>query len=416
MRRLKIALLANSYWEENLRHHDHEEGGGTQQLAEAVAALGHEIVVLSQSVKVGKLRQDKIGVLETWLAPGHKPRDFFTGLRDRWAKKTYSHRRIYSDAKILRDFLKLRGPFDVLWAATEAPDGLSVAMAARLGVKLPPLLVQIEALRQRFEKRMPVFTERLALGLAFRQATRLLAPSELIVNSLARYARPGLKVEDIQAKVHVVYPNIQRAFLRTPDEAPLPGPLPDRVLFLGELDRAKGGLVFLSSLPKTEMSRRNSTFVITGDFIDPTPAFIKRWDAARESARMQLVGARMEFLGRVSTYEVIRQIKLAQVIVIPAIFSAFSRGLVESLILGRPVITTESVGSASLVQAHACGFVIPPYDSSALARAIDLMISDPAPYTTNAEHLAHRLIHEFSPEAIALQVAHHLSEIAAPEK
>ena len=56
MRPLKIAFLSRWYWLES-RLHDDEEGGATRQLAEAVAALGHEVVVLTQSTEVKKLKK-----------------------------------------------------------------------------------------------------------------------------------------------------------------------------------------------------------------------------------------------------------------------------------------------------------------------------------------------------------------------
>jgi glycosyltransferase involved in cell wall biosynthesis len=416
MRPLKIALVSSWYWEEN-RRHDDEEGGATRQLAEAVAALGHEVVVLSQSPEGRKLRKSKIGALETWLSPRDKRRDFFTGLRDKWAKSTYHHRKVYSDALVLREFLARCGPFDVLWAHAESPDGLVTAFAGQLGFKLPPVLLQIQALRYRFEKGAPVFTEKLPLGLAFRKATRILANSEMVAGSLHHYAGPGLSAEDLQAKVRVVYPNLQRAFLRAAQESPLVSPpMKDRVLFLGALNQGKGALVFLKALPKTEVSKRSSSFAVIGDFTEDNPRFLQRWEETKETTRIQTLGARIEYLGRVSPFEVIRQIKLARVVVIPSLFDAFSRALVEALILGRPVITTNQVGAWPLVQTHTCGVVISPNDSDSLARAIDVVLSPIVPFADNALHLGPRLLHEFSPEAIALQIAQHLTDIAAPPK
>jgi glycosyltransferase involved in cell wall biosynthesis len=412
MRPLKILLLSRWYWEENRIHYD-EEGGATRQLAEAVAALGHEVVVLSQSPEVRKLKQFPIGTLETWVSPRDKHRNLFTAVRDRWAKSTYFHPKVYSDALALRDFLASRGPFDALWAHAESPDGLVAAIAAQLGVKLPPVLLQIQALRYRFAKGAPVFTEKRPLSLAFRRAKRILANSEMVVSCLPRYAGPGLTAEDLQAKVHLVYPNLQRAFLRAAQESPpLPGPMEDRVLFLGALNQQKGALVFMKAIAKTEASKRTSTFAIIGDFTEYNRRFIKRWEETQEAIRVQLAGARMEYLGRVSSYEVIRQIKLARVVVIPSLFDPFSRGLVEALVLGRPVVTTDKVGACQLVKTHECGIVIAPNDSDTLARAIDVVLSPIVPFADKALRVAPHLLHEFSPESIALQIANHLSEIA----
>jgi len=417
MRPLKIALLSRWYWEESF-YHDDEEGGTTRQLAEAVAALGHEVVVLSQSPGIRKLKKIQLGSLETWVSPRDKHRGFLTRLRDGAASKAYFYPKVYSDALALREFLARRGPFDVLWAHAELPDGLVAAIAGQLGSrKLPPTLLQIQALRCRFEKGAPVFTDQRPLRLAFRQARRILAPSEMVVNALSHYVGPGLTAADIKAKVHVVSPNLQRAFFRAAQENPsVPAPMQDRVLFLGALNQSKGAPVFLKAIPKTETSKRVSTFVVLGDFTEDNRRFTRHWEETKEAVRVQLTGARTDYLGRVSSGEVIRQIKLARVVVIPSLFDPFSRGLVEALVLGRPVITTDKAGASPLVRAHQCGIIIPPNDPAALARAIDVALSPIVPFAQNAQETGPRLIHEFSSDTIALQIAQHLSEIALPPK
>ena len=86
-----------------------------------------------------------------------------------------------------------------------------------------------------------------------------------------------------------------------------------------------------------------------------------------------------------------RQIKLARVVVLPSFFDEFSRALVETLSLGRPVITTTHVGTAPLVKEHECGLVVAPHDPEALAKAIDAALSPTAEYLDNAKRIGHRL-------------------------
>ena len=412
MRPLKIALISRWYWLESRFHYD-DEGGATRQLAEAVAALGHEVVVLTQSAEVRKLKKIEIGNLETWASPREKHRDILTAWRDRLAKKKFLYSKVYSDALVLRDFLRRRGPFDAVWAHAESTDGLILAIAAQLKVKLPPVLLQIQALHFRFDKGMPVFTNRMPIDIALRQASRVLANYEMAAGALLNYAGPGHSESDLKAKVRVVYPNIQRAFLRAAHEdPPVPASMPDRVLFLGSLTRNKGALLFLKALPKTEASNRNSTFAVVGDFTEYNKRFIRRWEEAKEITRIQLRGARVEYLGRVSTTEVVRQIRLARVVVVPSLFETFSRSVVEALILGRAVITTDKVGAAQLLTTHQCGIVIPPNDDEALAQAIDAALSPVVPFTENAERVGQSLSHELAPEAIAPIMAYHLGRIA----
>lgn len=190
----------------------------------------------------------------------------------------------------------------------------------------------------------------------------------------------------------------------------------DRVLFLGAISRSKGASVFMDAIGQCEAAQRDSTFVVIGDFTDENRRFMKRWDEMKELTRVRLSGARTEFLGHVTTYEVIRQIKLARVVVVPSLFDPFARAVVESLIMGRPVITTDRVGAAALVQEHKCGLVVAPGDPVALAQAIDEALSPRASFAHYAEQLAHnKVLNDYSPEIVAIHLAYHLDRIAAPK-
>jgi glycosyltransferase involved in cell wall biosynthesis len=409
MHPLKIALLCRWFWEEN-RRTGTAGGGMARQLAEAVAALGHEVVVLSQSPDVARLEQTRIGQLEVWLTPRDKRRDFITGLRDKLAKQTYRHRKVFSDAYDLRDFLARRGPFDVLWAQSEEPDGLVAAIAAQR-IPVPPILTQIHSLRYNFTGGVPVFTEQPALGLAFRHATRIIANSELVAASLSHYAGSTAAAASLQAKVRVVHPNLQHEFLRAAVE-PGPGPEPGRILFFGALNEKKGALVFLDALRRSRAAQTGATFVVVGGFTEKNPRFARRWEEGVAAAQSQLGPLRLECTGKITSAEAIRQIQRASLVVIPSLFDEFSRALVETLILGRPVITTRCVGTWPIIDTYKCGLVIDPNDPAALAAAIDEVARPDAPYAQSAREVSPRLLHEFSPEAIALQLAGHLYEIA----
>jgi len=409
MQALKIAMLCRWYWEEN-RRTGTENGGMAQQLAEAVAALGHEVVVLSQSPQVTGLEQSRVGKLEAWLTPRIKRRGFLTGMRDKLAKLTYHHRKVFSDALDLRDFLTRRGPFDVLWAQSEEPDGLVAAIAAQRA-PVPPILTQIHSLRYKFDAGVPVFTEKPALGLAFRHATRIIANSELVAGCLTQYAGPDAAGTPLQGKVRVVHPNLQREFLSAVNE-PGSAPEPGRILFFGALNEKKGALVFMDALRKCQTVKSGAMAVVVGGFTENNRHFTRRWNESLKVTQSLLGLNRLELLGKLSPSAVIRQIRRASLVVIPSLFDEFSRALVETLILGRPVITTRGVGTWPIVDTYKCGRVVEPNDSAALAAAIDEVLRPGAPYAAQAEQVAHRLLHEFSPEAIALQLARHLHEIA----
>ena len=413
MRRLKIALLSRWYWEEN-RRTGTVDGGPTQQLAEAVADLGHEVIVLSQSTVVDELKRSQIGTLEVWLSPREKKRDLLTGLRDKWAKHTYLHRKVFSDALDLADFLEERGPFDVIWAQCEEPDGLVAAVASKEGVTLPPLLTQIYALRYRFAGGVPIFNQEPGLRLAFRRADRIIANSDLVAESLTAYARGTLTAANLREKTRVVFHNLKHEFiLAGGDDQSGPSAEPNRVLFFGALNEKKGADLFLDAILQTKAAATGAQFIVAGDFTEKNPRFTRHWNDTLEIVRNELAPGQLELLGKLSPAESIRQIRRASVVVCPSRFDEFSRALVEALILGRPVITTKKVGAWPLVAEHVCGLVVEPNDAVALAVAIDDVLHPTAHYATNALQIGRRLIHEISPEAIARQIEQNLLELVA---
>jgi glycosyltransferase involved in cell wall biosynthesis len=409
---MRIALLCRFYWEEH-RRFAANGNGPVQQLAEAVAARGHEVVVLSQAPAIAKMGKSKIGSLEVWLSPRDQKRDFLTGLRDKWAKQTYRHRKVYTDALALRDFLAQNKPFDVLWAQTEEPDGLVAAVAAQIGVRLPPVVTQIQALRYRFEKGIPIFNQKPALRLSFQHSDRILANSDLVAKNLHHYSGPNFSAEKLQSKVEIVYPNLGVQFLKAAQEVQAsPDPAADRILFFGALNETKGALVFMEALARTNWAKAHAHFTIIGDFTEKNPEFTARWNSAVAAVRTWLPTERLELLGKVSPFEVMRQVKLARIVVLPSLFDAFSRALVETLSLGRPVITTTGVGAAPLVKEHECGLVVAPADADALAQAMDVALSPTAIYLDNAKKIAQRLLHEFSSDTIAHQLERHFTQVA----
>lgn len=404
MRPLKIALLSRWYAEESRRYGGI---GPVQQLAEAVAALGHEVVVLSQSKEAEALQQSHVGALETWLSPREKRRGGWTGLRDKLAKRRFDHRKVFSDALDLRDFLATRGPFDVLWNQCEEPDGLVCAVAAKEGVVLPPTLTQICALRYRFTPEFE-FTGHAALGAAFAQATRILANSEMVAEKITEYATPGLPADRLRAKTHVVYPNLQAEFLQAA-QASRPAAERRRILFLGALNEKKGALEFLDAARQLAPVP-GLKFVMAGGTTGSSADFDRAWQEKLNAA--QAAGCSLDLLGKIPSADLIVQVSRASVVAVPSRFDEFCRALVEPLALGRPVVTAETVGASTFVHRSGGGVVVRPGDSTALAQGINQVLAGLGLFTENARSFAPRLAQELSPAAIAQQTVRHLEEIA----
>lgn len=140
--------------------------------------------------------------------------------------------------------------------------------------------------------------------------------------------------------------------------------------------------------------------------------FDQAWKQKLQAA--QDAGCVIELLGKISSGDLIRQIGRASVVVLPSLFDEFSRALVEALVLGRPVVTTETVGAARLVHSSQAGMVVPARDGQALAEGMAHVLGNIRLFTDNAAAAGPRLAHELSPRAIALQMVRHMAEIVAP--
>ena len=167
---------------------------------------------------------------------------------------------------------------------------------------------------------------------------------------------------------------------------------------------------------QSQAAKHGAVFAVIGKFTEKNPVFTRAWDAVAAAVKAQLTPAQLELLGKVTSAEIIAQIRRASVVVVPSLFDEWARTALEALALGRPVITTEEVGAASVVREHQAGLVVPAHDPRALAGAIDAALQPGAPYAENARQVSGQILRDFSASAIAQQVARHLEEIAAPER
>jgi glycosyltransferase involved in cell wall biosynthesis len=79
------------------------------------------------------------------------------------------------------------------------------------------------------------------------------------------------------------------------------------------------------------------------------------------------------------------------IFVLPSLSEACSNGLLEAIATGLPIVATSVGGNASLVEDAVTGFLVPPADPAALAKAIIRLIQDPALATELATRGRERL-------------------------
>ncbi len=439
---LKILLLSRDFWE------DHENTQGEsplEQLTEAVAELGHHVVVLSQSLNVKGLTHSKLGKVDLLLTPRDQRRFGLTALYDWFDEEKLKHSQIHTDVSYLHDVLVKKRPdgrpFDVVWASSESPDGLVAAMAAKRRSPIPPIVTQIQTLRYEFQNGQQRFNDQRPLGLSFKYASLVLANSELVANDIVEHYAETTGKEQLKQKTKVLSPNFSRAFINTASAARTQKmPEKSRVLFLGDIHEQNGPLLFLKSLPFccSAGGRAGISFAIVGDYMTGDSQFQAQWESALREARSVLKSVSkhlsIDLLGQLDMDQILVEIKRATVVVMPSMYEEFSSAVAEVLASGRPVITTDKVGGAQLITGKGTekfdsqkvdmgdgvevetygaddtqpGFVVKSNDEEMLGWAIASALDPYSPQAQNARRMAPEFRKQLSPEAIADRLVSYL--------
>jgi glycosyltransferase involved in cell wall biosynthesis len=150
-----------------------------------------------------------------------------------------------------------------------------------------------------------------------------------------------------------------------------PAPLPDEPVFLmiSRLLVNKGVREYGAAASAILARRRDARFLLAGypdegpDGIDP--AELEAWQASG-----------VEYLGRLD--DVRPAIAAASVYVLPSYREGTPRSVLEAMAMGRPVVTTDGPGCRETVVDGDNGFLVEPRDPAALAKAMELLIDEPA--------------------------------------
>ena len=356
---MKVLLVSRWLWEERRRNGD--KPGFFGELAQAIAVRGVDLTLLSQADDAGFIPDarpvDGLNV-HVFTRDG---RTAALAPFDKIVKQWGGYRKAVTDAAIIHRFAGVHGPFDVIVAQCEEPDGLACALATLAG-GLPPLVTQVHDLRYEFRNDGVRFIHKSSLGFVFRRSARVIANSLPTANWLQKeYAVPEYKIG--HCRIHLTAPFLAEA-LRVPDVPVTDNP---RILFLGALNEKKGADVFLFAASLAAPDLPGAIFVVVGP------------ETANDSEYHELIKGfeknpalknRLEMLGRLDSAGVIDQIRRARVVVCPSLIETFSRTTVEALALGRPVIVTETTGAAQWVGATGAGSIVPPNNAGELASAI----------------------------------------------
>ncbi|MEW2416489.1 glycosyltransferase [Streptomyces sp. NPDC046866] len=156
--------------------------------------------------------------------------------------------------------------------------------------------------------------------------------------------------------------------------APREGRHPYRLLQLGRLVPRKGAAVSIAALTRLP----DAELVIAGGppagRLDQDPEALR----LREAARRAGVADRVRFLGGLCGEDVPAVLRSADVVLCPADYEPFGIVPLEAMACGRPVVASAVGGQLDTVVHGETGLLVPPGDPEALARAVSVLLADPA--------------------------------------
>jgi glycosyltransferase involved in cell wall biosynthesis len=194
----------------------------------------------------------------------------------------------------------------------------------------------------------------LALDEKLARASFFAAISDFARAQVLRWVRP-----EGWERVHVVRCGVERRFLDRPRT-----PLPDepRLVSIGRLDAQKGQQVLIDAVARLRGEGVDVEVTLVGD--GPLREPLER------AAQRLGVADRVHFAGWLGADEVVDCIERSRALVMPSFAEGLPIVVMESLVLGRPVIATEVGALAELVEPGASGWLVPAGAVEPLADAI----------------------------------------------
>ena len=183
------------------------------------------------------------------------------------------------------------------------------------------------------------------------------------------------------SKIHIVHCGLDRSFLETD-----PKPLPEspNLVCVGRLSEQKGQVLLLQAVAVLIQRGINLKLVLVGDG-DLRPAI----ETAIAELKLQDV---VEITGWATEQEVKAKINAAKAMILPSFAEGLPVVLMESLAMGRPVISTYIAGIPELIKPGVSGWLVPAGDIDALVDALQFLLKTPLPTLTQMGNNGRELV------------------------
>ena len=171
------------------------------------------------------------------------------------------------------------------------------------------------------------------------------------------------------------------------------------VLFIGQLVPRKGFDLLARAMPAVVRAVPTVRFVFVSH------------NRAGEAELHRLVAEggvteQLELLGRVSEAEKLRLLHEAAVVAAPSRYEGFGLPLIEALLAGTPVVTTDVIACNEVIEHERTGLLAPYGDHEALAAALVRLLQNPDLARTLAETGRREVLARYGADRLAANLEH----------
>jgi glycogen(starch) synthase len=172
---------------------------------------------------------------------------------------------------------------------------------------------------------------------------------------------------------------------------------PPELLFVGRLEYEKGVHDAIAALPRIRRAHPGATLTIAGEGTQQ--------DWLVEQARKHRVLKATRFVGRLDHDELLAVLHRADAAVLPSHYEPFGLVALEAAAAGTPLVTSNIGGLGEAVIDGETGMSCPPRDVTRLAKAVIAVLHDPAASQRRAKAARQRLTSDFDWQTVADETA-----------
>ncbi|MGL6233814.1 MAG: glycosyltransferase family 4 protein [Segniliparus sp.] len=360
-------------------------GRHVQELAKALAGLGHEVVVLSRGPMGATAAQSPLatttqdGVRVVSVPEDPLSLEFGSDLVA-WTL-SFGHAMLRAGLALAESFQP-----EVVHAHDWLVAAPAIALAEHLAVPLVTTVHATEAGRHDGWIGNPVSAQ-------VHSAERWLAHGSdaLICCSESMCRETTTLFEPLDEPVAVIPNGIDLSIwpFRPPDRCATP----PRLLFVGRLEYEKGVHDLVAALPAIRTAHPGTTLSVVGTGTQ------EQW--LREIAREHKVASAVRFFGKLDRNGIQRHMRASSAMVVPSRYEPFGLVALEGAAAGVPLVVADTGGLGEAVAENVNGRTFPPGEVAALAEAVGRSLASPARSARMAKAARDRIADGFDWRSVA---------------